>query len=308
MGEIKDENVPFLGIDEFLEEITEVHENILSYNENLEKIDDIQKKLLKGIGWGQEARKNLSNDLDNVIKHNKAIEKTVKSKIKEGYAHSFSSETEERIKQEKLTSLTTLLLESVTKYKNLDIHFKDKSKRKLVNAIKISGVALSEEEIEHKIDNDDLDSFLSASIIQETEEAKLQLGEVKDRHQELKKLEEDIIDLTELYNEMFELVQSQGGTIDIIESKINTTEVNVHEAVGALQVARDLYEKALSKKRILAMIAAALFLILLIIIISATTSGSGPPEPGVTQTLGVVTTTTATPQACDPLEDDDCLG
>ena len=242
MGEISEDNVPFLGLDEFLEEITEVHENILSYNENIEKIDDIQTKLMKDIGWGQEARKNLSNDLDNVIKHNKAIEKIVKSKIKAGYAHNFSSETEEKIKQEKLTSLATLLMESVTKYKNMDIHFKEKSKRKLVNAIKVSGVKLSEEEIEDKIEKDDIDSFLSASIIQETEEAKLQLGEVKDRHDELKKLEEDIMDLDEVYNDMFELVQTQGVTINNIETKINTTEVNVNEAVGALKTAQDLYD------------------------------------------------------------------
>jgi len=302
MGEIKEENIPFLGIDEFLEEVAEIHENVLSYNENLDKIDDIQNKLLKGIGWGQEARQNLSKDLDNVVKHNKAIEKTVRSKIKEGYAHIFLSETEESIKQEKLTSLANLMMESVTKYKNMDIHFKDKSKRKLVNAIKISGVKLSEEEIEHKIETDDMKDFLSASIIQETEEAKRQLGEVQDRHRELKKLEEDIMELTDLYNEIFELVQSQGETITQIETKINTTEADVSNAVGALKVAKDLYKAALTKKKILAMIAAAILLLILIIIISSS-SGSGPQILVVSEvgksTPVTPSTSTKKFQACD---------
>ena len=52
------------------------------------------------------------------------------------------------MRQEKLTSLTTLFMESVTKYKNLDIQFKEKSMNKLVNAIKIIGVSVSEKEIE----------------------------------------------------------------------------------------------------------------------------------------------------------------
>jgi len=310
MGEIKEENIPFLGIDEFLEEVAEIHENVLSYNENLDKINDIQKKLLKGIGWGQEARQNLSKDLDNVVKHNKVIEKTVRSKIKEGYARNFSSETEEKIKQEKLISLATLMMESVTKYKNMNIHFKDKSKHKLVNAIKISGVELSEEEIERKIETDDMRDFLSASIIQETEEAKRQLGEVKDRHGELKQLEEDILELTDLYNDMLELVQSQGETINQIETKINTTEANVSNAVGALKVAKDLYEKALTKKKILAMIAAAILLILIIIIIS---ESQIVVVPGVststttTSTTSTTSTTTTFPQACDPT-DPECVG
>lgn len=309
MGEINEENVPFLGLDEFLEEITDVHENILSYNENLEKIEDIQTKLLKGIGWGQEARKNLANDLDNVIKHNKAIEKTVKSKIKAGYAHSFSSETEEKIKQEKLQSTATLMMESVMKYKNMDIHFKDKSQRKLVNAIKITGVKLSEEEIADKIEKGDIDSFITASIIQETEEAKQQLGEVKDRHEELKKLEEDIMELAELYDEMFELVQSQGATITIIEEKIDQTATDIHETVGVLERAKEMYDRALTKKKLLAMIGAALLLILLIIIISASTSGSTEEETTIIVVVdGTTNPTMSEPQACDPSQDPDCVG
>ena len=306
MGEINEEKIPFLGLDEFLEEITEVHENILSYNDNLEKIQEIQTKLLKGIGWGQEARKNLSGDLDKVTKHNKAIEKAVLSKIKEGYAHKFSTDTEENIKQEKLTSMATLLMESVTKYKNIDIQFKEKSKQKLVNAIKITGANLSEEEIKDKIERDDIDSYLNSSIIQETEEAKKQLGEVKDRHEELKKLEEDIMELAELYNEMMELVQGQGETINAIEEKIDTTQKDVHVAVGYLESAREFYEKALMKKKLLAMIGAAIFLILLIIIISASTSGSAA-EPDVEATTRVTPTTVTVLQSCDPNEDD-CVG
>lgn len=308
MGEINEENVPFLGLDEFLEEITDVHENILSYNENLEKIEDIQTKLVKGIGWGQEARKNLANDLDYVIKYNKAIEKTVRSKIKAGYAHNFSSETEEKIKQEKLQSMATLMMESVMKYKNMDIHFKDKSKQKLVNAIKITGVKLSEEEIEDKIEKDDIDSFITASIIQETEEAKQQLGEVKDRHEELKKLEEDIMELAELYNDMFELVQSQGVTINIIEEKMDQTATNIHETVGVLERAKEMYDRALTKKKLLAMIGTALLLILLIIIISASTSGSAEEPKIIVVVDGTTNPTVTEPQPCDPSQDPDCVG
>jgi hypothetical protein len=119
---------------------------------------------LIGIGWGQDERKNLYNDLDIIIKHNKAIEKEVKNKIEAGYAHKFSSERDEQIKKEKLTSLTHNTADGVLdKIQNLDIHCKDKSKRKLVNAIQITGVILSEQDIEQK-----------------TEKAKHQLVELKD--------------------------------------------------------------------------------------------------------------------------------
>ena len=58
--------------------------------------------------------------------------------------------------------------------------------------------------------------------------------EVKDRHEELKKIEEDIVELTELYNELFELVANQGNTIPIIKPKTSTAEET--ETVWALTI------------------------------------------------------------------------
>ena len=150
MGDIIEETIPFLGREDLLENGRHIQEMIQSYNENIDIIGIIHKKLLIGIGWDQEARKNLSIELDNNIKHNKALEKAVKKKLHDSYAHKFLDQREEAIKQEKLASLTTLFMESVTKYKNLDIHFKAKSKTKLVNAIKITGVSFSERKLKRK--------------------------------------------------------------------------------------------------------------------------------------------------------------
>ena len=68
-----------MGCVDFLQDIKEVQEDIFRYNENLEKVDDIQKKFLGCIGWDREERKNLLNNLNIVIKNNKSIEHTVKN-------------------------------------------------------------------------------------------------------------------------------------------------------------------------------------------------------------------------------------
>ena len=44
-------------------------------------------------------------------------------------------------------------MESVTKYNNFHMHFKEDSKTRLVNPIKISGIIVSEKEIKEKIMN-----------------------------------------------------------------------------------------------------------------------------------------------------------
>ena len=108
---------------------------------------------------------------------------------------------------------------------------------------------------------------------------------------------------------MFDLVRSLGVTINNIKTKMNTTEVTVNEA---LKIAVDLYDKALSKKKILAMIAAAICLLLLIIIIAANASGSDAEPQTVTTVLEDTATKTTVmviiPQACHPSLDEDCVG
>jgi len=301
MGDISEENIPFLGLDDFIEEINQVDENILKYNDNLETKQEIQSKLLRGLGWGQIARKNLSDDLEKMTNHNKAIENAVTDKIREGYGTKFSTEQEEQTRKEKLTTTARMLMEALSKHKNINIQFKEKSKQKLINAIKITGTKLSQEEIRDKIERDDIESILS-----ETEEAKAQFAEVKERHEEQKKLEEEILELDELYKEIMGLVQGQEVTGTIIEEKINSTKDDADFSQFQFQLKSfdEFYEKMMSKKKLLALLGAVILLLLLIIIISASTSGSAAePEAPVEET-----TKTVEIVPCDPNEDQDCVG
>ena len=146
--------------------------------------------------------------------------------------------------------------------------------------------------------------FWFGSTIQETDESRKQMGEVKDRHEEFKNIEEDIVELTELYNELFELVANQGTTIPIIKYKTITAEET--QTVWALTIAKGFYHRALAQKKMLGMIFTALCLIILIMSISASTSGS-ETEPHiliVDETPTIVSVT----QACDPARDMQCVG
>ena len=70
------------------------------------------------------------------------------------------------------------------------------------------------------------------------------------------------MELTELYNELFELVANKGNTIHIIKSKTSAAEET--QTVLALTIAKWFYYRALAKKKMIGMICAALSLIILI--------------------------------------------
>lgn len=274
---------PLLPIDTFLAEVASINEKVKQYDENISKMEDLQGKLLVGLAWGQDARATIAQDLDIIVAENKAIASNVTKRIKAAFTTTDSTEQEEEIKRRQLASLVTSLNKAVMKAKNSEVQYKNQTKKKLVNAIKISGAkGLSEEEIDEKIDNDDIESFLSGSIIQETDEAKRQLGEVQDRHKELKKLEDDITELSELYQEMMELVESQGVVLNRVETKVEESQDRVRLGVEGLRVAREMFDKAWKKKTILAVGLAVLLVILVIIV--ASSAGSGGPSPPIDPT------------------------
>ena len=210
-----------------------------------------------------------------------------------------------------MTLLSEELKETFMKSKNQEIHFKVKLREKLVKTIQITGAKLSEEEIQHKVDTNQIDELCSKGILGETEEAKQKLDEINKRHDQIKGLEGDIQELTELFSELCEYVSLQGVAVDDIEKKVETAREDVRRAVDLLGQARSYLDKARTKKKLLAIIAGAVTLLLLIIIIASSVPSADQPtslSPAESAVEISITTTTTPGPGCDEATDYFCIG
>ena len=75
-----------------------------------------------------------------------------------------------------------------------------------------------------------------------------QLESTKEREQQLKNLEKDIVDLNSMFKDLSVLVHEQGDTLNSIESNIDNTQDIVHTANVELSKGVKLQSKARSKK------------------------------------------------------------
>ena len=125
------------------------------------------------------------------------------------------------------------------------------AKQKLVNEIRILGIkGMSEEQIEHKVSSNDLESIIaSRGIVQDAKEAEKTLAEITEKHNDIKKPAEDISELSSCFREMSDLVQDQSIVIDDIDTKVESSRIHVKRGVEALafsqlprQVAGELEE------------------------------------------------------------------
>ena len=134
----------------------------------------------------------------------------------------------------------------------------------LVKCLKVTNNQLTEEEIEEKIDAGE--GVFSASIMQETAQAKEQLARVENRYKDIKKLEEGITEIHSMFMDLAILVEQQGEMVTRIEDHIMTAGMDVENASKKLDDAKRLQDAARKKKVILGIIAIVVVLTLLLVL------------------------------------------
>ena len=168
------------------------------------------------------------------------------------------------LKRTQIQTASNRFWEIWTEYSTLQVLFREKLKEDLVKCLKVTNNQLTEEEIEEKIDAGE--GVFSASIMQETAQAKEQLARVENRHKDIKKLEEGITEIHSMFMDLAILVEQQGEMVTRIEDHIMTASMDVENASKKLEDAKRLQDAARKKKVILGIIAIVVVLTLLLVL------------------------------------------
>ncbi|XP_039292787.1 syntaxin isoform X4 [Nilaparvata lugens] len=109
---------------------------------------------------------------------------------------------------------------------------------------------LTNEELEELFDKQDTSVFVE-NYIQKTMEARQNLQDIRDRHQELMNLEKSIIELHEMFGDVAILVENQGEMIDRVESYVGNGVELVKKGQIELTEAERSQKRARKKKMML---------------------------------------------------------
>ena len=181
--------------------------------------------------------------------------------LEEKGKHTSQVLSEIHLKRTQIQTASNRFWEIWTEYSTLQVLFREKLKEDLVKCLKVTNNQLTEEEIEEKIDAGE--GVFSASIMQETAQAKEQLARVENRHKDIKKLEEGITEIHSMFMDLAILVEQQGEMVTRIEDHIMTASMDVENASKKLEDAKRLQDAARKKKVILGIIAIVVVLTLL---------------------------------------------
>ncbi|XP_074605327.1 syntaxin-7-like isoform X1 [Brevipalpus obovatus] len=104
------------------------------------------------------------------------------------------------------------------------------------------------------------------SVLQIEEEVDLET--VREREQAIRKLENDIVGVNQIFKELATIVHQQGEVIDSIEANVESAHIHVEEGVQEITKAREYQTKARRKKFLLLFLFVIVLAVLITVIVS----------------------------------------
>ncbi len=196
--------------------------NIDSIEKNTLEMRALHRKLLTATHKDEASERRV----DDLTAENKQLAKKVRAVLKteqdwcekkgaEAAATSPKKKLRPEAKREwqmrktQVTAQARRFFDVWAEYNNDQVEFHEKTKKLLVKRLQITGVTLTEDEIEERIQERDTAVF-AKGILDQERVAKQQLTELENRHEDFLKLERSIQEVRDMFVEVANLVQEQG--------------------------------------------------------------------------------------------------
>jgi len=247
----------------FFAQIEELQRHINKISENIEKVAEQHSQKLSSV-TAQQGKKS-DRELDELMAEIQSSANTVRRTLKQmdkdnkSIDESERHKTSYRMRTQQHVTVSRKFIDVMNHYNEVQSKYKQKYSDMVRRQMKIVKEDATDAEVEEILASEQGGSIFAKQILTpEHAEAKQQLDEIKDRHEEIIKLEKAIRELHELFVDMAILVEQQGEMIDRIEYNVSEGSEYVEEAVRQLKSAV-VYQSAARKKKV--------FLIVLILVI-----------------------------------------
>ncbi|PVV00885.1 hypothetical protein BB560_004717 [Smittium megazygosporum] len=226
-------------------------------NATLPELDVIHDRVLSSIN---------DNAYDTILKERDLTKENirkgindVKAKLNEMKIASeepWLSKTQKVSRKGREQGLARMFGDFVNKYQQMNIDFNEKNKGRLRRQYLIAKPDATEEEIEEAINSNLVGNVFAQMITStsssRTSEARSVLRNVEQRHEDIIKTEKAILELAALFQEISDMIYSQQGSFDTIETAVEEANANIEYALmeteKAIEVRRSSRKVNVSSK------------------------------------------------------------
>jgi len=250
-----------------------IRDNLKQIDDNNNLIRNIYQVFLQKNSDSDNSKYDLksqkvSNELDGLLKKNNSLSITTKNMIDSLTNNSSSnlSKTEIRIRETVHSQQIHKFAELMITYKKIQQDFSNKITNRVKRNIQIVYPDYTDEKIDKMIDEGDIDIFQQDILYdKDREEAENRFNYIRDRHNDIVKLEKSIRELHELFIDMAFLVSEQGEMVTQISTNIGQTRAYVRDSTFQLKSANILQKK--SRRKMCCIIAIIVIIVLIVVLV-----------------------------------------
>ncbi|KAI9098746.1 t-SNARE [Phlyctochytrium arcticum] len=236
----------------FFDELSTIKDNIAAIRRNVDSIESLHQKALNMVS--EDETKQNAKELDRVMDKTNKLSGEVRQKLKamdvenKTMAKKAGQESDARIRASQHGAITKKFLDVMNDYKSIQQKYQEKYKQRLQRQFLIVKPQATADEVEKMMDGQQGPVF-AQQIMQSGQrgEAKRALQDIQDRHQDIMRIEQSIIELQQLFMDMAVLVQAQGEMLNQIEIHVSNAAEHTDQGVQQLGKAIKLQKKARKK-------------------------------------------------------------
>lgn len=243
------------NLDRFFDDVENVKEDMKAVEKLYKKLQEANEegKIVHNAKTMKELRSRMDTDVEQVLKRVKLIKGKLEALERSNAAHrnlpgsgpgSSADRTRTSVVSGLGKKLKTLMDDFQGLRNRMQSEYKETVERRYFT---ITGEKASEETIENLISSGESESFLQKAIQEQGRGQILDtISEIQERHDAVKEIEKNLMELHQIFLDMAALVESQGHQLNDIESHVAHANSFVRRGTDNLQEARE-YQKSSRK-------------------------------------------------------------
>ncbi|PTD12927.1 Syntaxin-like protein psy1, partial [Fusarium culmorum] len=247
-----------------LNECRDIDRGIDTVEQNLEQLRMIQQRTLDDADSSGSSAANrqldaLSTETMSLYRELTERVRTIKS----------SPEANSAKNNPHVTRIDRRLKAAITQYQQVESQFRKRTQDQMARQYRIVRPDASEQEIQAAVEDTTGGQVFSQAMMQSDRQgrARAALSAVQDRHQALQKIEQQMVELAQLFQDMDTLVVQQEAAVTQIEQKGEEVVENLDKGNEEIGVAVNTARKTRKKKWICLGICVAIIVVIVIIVL-----------------------------------------
>mmetsp|Transcript_33352 Transcript_33352/g.69838 ORF Transcript_33352/g.69838 Transcript_33352/m.69838 type:complete len:308 (-) Transcript_33352:166-1089(-) len=254
---------------DFFQKVDAVKKDMDAIKKN---ITDIEKKHGEALKATSKAVSSKTEDsLHKLMDTTSDLMQGVKNKLmsmKEDKDKAKKGDSEARVRENLHQTLSKKFVALSQEYQEIQTRYKEKYRERVGRQLKVVKPDATKAEIDALMESGgDKDIFTQTLLQQRSDQAaKNALADIQDKHKDIMRLEQSLVELHQLFIDMATLVESQGEMLDQIEYSVGQAQMYVDKGVQQLEKAK-VSQKSARKRMCCLICCFAVILVVVLVVI-----------------------------------------